>query len=531
MAMGYRPVDRDQLFLLPADMNQWVPAGHLARFVLDVVGQMDTSAFHRGRVTGGAGRAGFDPDMLVGLLVYAYCQGVRSSRQIERLCEVDVAFMLLCARDVPDHTTIARFRAGHDEAFTELMVAVLRLAARAGVGRFGTVAVDGTKLAANASLDVNRDEGWLREQAVRMVAEAAAADAAEDVEFGGSRGDELPPALADPSTRAAAIRAALAELEAQKRAADEAAETAEAEARSRAADMMRKLAAGEPTGPGKVRDQDGVEIARLRLARAKEVQQAKIDGFQARRDAARQQDGLLPAGRRPAPVEDCFKVAQAREMLRRAVERQARREQQRVQPQRPPLRVNLTDPQSRVMPTRQGWIQGYNVHLGVTADQLIVAAQVSQHTVDSGQLVPMMAAVDKAAQLFQSEGRDDAVVGTLLADAGYATNDNLIADGPNRLIALGSGRDQHRTATREPAAGPPPGQASPRQVMRHRLRTPEGAALYRQRGATVEPAIGNLKKIINRFSRRGLTAAAAEINLATTAFNLLKIYRTVAATG
>jgi transposase len=530
MAKGYRPVERDQLFLLPADMNEWVPPGHLSRFVVDVVRLMDTSMFHADRLTGGVGRAGFDPDMLVALLVYAYCHGVRSSRQIERLCEVDVAFMVICARDVPDHTTIARFRAGHDEAFVGLLVAVLRLAARAGLGRFGTVAIDGSKVAADASIDLNRDEDWLREQAARMVAEAAAVDAAEDAELGDVRGDELPPELADPNGRAAAIRAALAELDAHRRAAAEADQADTADISDRAAEKRRRLVAGERSGSGKVPDRDVVEFARLRLAQTEAAQQAKIDAYQARLEAARDRPGSPPTGRAPAPVDECFRVRQARTALQRAVQRLARREQ-RPQPIKPPLRVNLTDPQSRVMPTRHGWIQGYNVQLGVTADQLIVAAQVSQQPNDCHQLVPMMTAVTHTVQLFRSEGRGDVLVGTLLADAGYGTNANLAAAGPDRLIALGTGRDQHRAATRDPVTGPPPEQATLRQAMRHRLRTPEGAALYRRRGATVEPAIGNLKKIINRFSRRGLNAATAEINLAAAAFNLMKIYRAAPATS
>ena len=134
-------------------------------------------------------------------------------------------------------------------------------------------------------------------------------------------------------------------------------------------------------------------------------------------------------------------------------------------------------------------------------------------------------------ELFQAAGRDDAVVGVLLADAGYATDTNLAAPGPDRLIALDSRRNQQRAVADKPADGPPPEGATPRQAMRHRLRTPEGVATYKRRGATAEPAIGNLKKIINGLSRRGLQAATAEINLAAAAFNLLKIYRMAAAGG
>jgi transposase len=241
MALGYRRVDRGQPFLLPPDMREWLPESHLVWFVIEAVEQLDTSGFCERSVLGGVGRAGFDPGMLVTLLVYGYANGVRSARQIARLCEVDVAFRVICAQDAPEHSTLSRFRAAHQEAFVGLFGQVLGLAARAGLGRFGTVAVDGFKVAANASIDANRDEGWLREEARRMVAEAAAVDAVEDAEFGEARGDELPPELSDPKTRRAKIRAALEELEQRKQAASEAAKQAEAEADAAAEQRMRRI--------------------------------------------------------------------------------------------------------------------------------------------------------------------------------------------------------------------------------------------------------------------------------------------------
>ena len=138
-------MDRDQQFLLPPDMREWLPESHLVWFVIETVDQLDTSGFHERSVLGGVGRAGFDPDMLLMLLVYGYARGVRSARQIARLCEVDVAFRVICAQDAPEHSTISRFRAAHEEAFIRLFTQVLGLAAQAGLGRFGTVAVDGFK--------------------------------------------------------------------------------------------------------------------------------------------------------------------------------------------------------------------------------------------------------------------------------------------------------------------------------------------------------------------------------------------------
>jgi transposase len=218
MAKRYRPVVRGQEFLLPANMIDWLPGDHLVWWVIDVVASLDTTSLHRGdrcrdgqRRRGPAGRAAYDPDLLLTVLLYAYACGERSSRRIERLCGSDVAFRIACAQDVPDHTVLARFRQAHAEVFAGLFVQVLRLCREHGLARLGTVAIDGTKIAANASLGANRGERWLAEQADRMDkvaaqradrataqrirAEAAEIDAAEDAEFGpDSRGDELPAA-------------------------------------------------------------------------------------------------------------------------------------------------------------------------------------------------------------------------------------------------------------------------------------------------------------------------------------------------
>src|SRR5436189_1348371 len=157
MAKGYRPVDRDQAFLLPPDMREWLPGDHPVHLVIAVVeDHLDTSVFHAGRRTGGAGTAGYDPDMLLTVLVWAYAHRVRSSRQMEELCRTDVAFRLFCAGNLPDHSTIARFRKDFGGAVPGFFTGVLILCARLGMGRLGTVALDGTKIAASASKAANR---------------------------------------------------------------------------------------------------------------------------------------------------------------------------------------------------------------------------------------------------------------------------------------------------------------------------------------------------------------------------------------
>jgi transposase len=221
MARGYRPVPRNQPFLLPPDMREWLPADHPVFLVIEVVDHhLDTSAVHATRRAGRAGAAGYDPDMLTALLVWAYANRVTSSRRIEQLCRTDVAFRLICAGQVPDHVTIARFRAGLGPAAAELFDQVLMLCARLGMGRLGVVALDGTKVKAPASLAANKNAAALRELAVQIAAEHAATDAAEDALFGpGVRGDELPAELADPRSRAERIAAALAGLDAEDQAA------------------------------------------------------------------------------------------------------------------------------------------------------------------------------------------------------------------------------------------------------------------------------------------------------------------------
>jgi transposase len=235
MAKGYRPVDRDQQFLMPPDMREWLPASDPVWLVMRLVEQLDTSAFHSGRRTGGVGRAGYDPDMVLTLLVWGWMQGEHSSRRIERLCGRDVSFRVICAGDVPDHVTIARFRQGFAEAVEELFVEVLVLCRRLGLAQVGVVALDGTKIAAPASAEANRTEEGLgkaaateqqREAARQAAGDAArrhaANDAAENARFGETRGDEMTgdPASGEPagggSGRSARIAAAIAELAAER---------------------------------------------------------------------------------------------------------------------------------------------------------------------------------------------------------------------------------------------------------------------------------------------------------------------------
>jgi transposase len=192
MAYNFRACDRDQAFLLPPDVRDWLPADHLAWFVLDIVDQLDLGPFLKAYRADGHGRAAYEPRMLLAVLLYGYCTGVRSSRQIERRCHEDITFRVLAGNRTPDPVTIARFRVRHEHALAGLLIQSLQLCAAAGMVRLGLVALDGSKVEANAAAAANRTHAHLQAQVAELLQQAAAIDQAEDREHGAARGDELP---------------------------------------------------------------------------------------------------------------------------------------------------------------------------------------------------------------------------------------------------------------------------------------------------------------------------------------------------
>ena len=215
--MGQRFVacDREQSFLMPPDVREWLPPGHLAWFVIDAVEEMDLEPFYAAYRLDGRSRPPYDPAMVVAVLLYAYSRGIRSSRVIERACEEDVAFRVLAAQQRPDHATIARFLERHQDAIAGLFGEVLTLCSRSGLAKVGVIAVDGTKVHANASRDQNRDYNQLAREIVEV---AKAVDAAEDELHGEARGDELPPEFATAQGRRGWLREAKQRLEAERAA-------------------------------------------------------------------------------------------------------------------------------------------------------------------------------------------------------------------------------------------------------------------------------------------------------------------------
>ena len=262
MSHRFRACTLDQPLLLPPSLQDWLPEDHLARFVADVAEQLDLSPIYAAYTRkDGRGQEGYHPLLLTRLLLYSYCQGVTSSRRIERKTHEDVAFRFLAADQHPDHDTIASFRQRHLEALAGLFTQALQMCQMAGLVKLGHIAIDGTKLKANASKHkamsyerMGAAEQKLRKQIEELLQQAEAVDATEDAQYGkGKRGDELPAELARREKRLEKIRAVKAALEAEaKRQAEErkaAVEAKRAERRQKKAETGRKTGGREPQAP------------------------------------------------------------------------------------------------------------------------------------------------------------------------------------------------------------------------------------------------------------------------------------------
>ena len=449
MAYNFVACNREQAYLLPPSVRDWLPENHLAWFVIDAVEQMDLSALYAGYRADGWGAAAFEPKMMTTLLVYAYCMGERSSRRIEMLCERDIAFRVIAANQRPDHSTISRFRQANGPALEGLFTEILRLCAEAGLVKLGVVALDGTKIKANAALSANRACDALEEEVKEMLAEAARADAKEDALYGQDRrGDELPEELQNRKSRMARLK------ECRERLAREASE--------KAAEAARKI----------------------------EQRQAE--------EAA---TGQKKRGRKPKEAD----AAASEE-----------------------AKANVSDPQSRIMKTAKGYVQGYNAQAVTTAEQIILAADVTQEANDVKQPCGMMAQAQANAATVGIEEK----IGVGLMDAGYWSEKNaedLSGSGvPEVLIATTKDWKQ-RKALREcsPPRGRIPKHLGARERMERKLLTRRGGALYRLRGQTIEPVFGQIKAArgCDRFMRRGHEAARSEWRLICATHNLLKLFR------
>jgi transposase len=463
---------------MPPSVADWLPEDHLAWFVLDVVDELDLAGFEARYRSDGRGAAAYHPAMMVALWLYAYCVGEQSSRRIERRCVEDVAFRVIAANQRPDHCTLARFRQNHAEALSGLFAQVLACCARAGLVQVDVVALDGTKLRANASKDANRLIAELEVEVASWLADADDVDAAEERE--------------QPTAKQALARG---------------------ERRSRIREALQQAREGR-TGNG-------------------------------------------------------------------------------------PVRRNVTDPDSRLMKARQGFVQGYNGQAMATATQVVIAAELTANPIDRNELVPM---VQAAALALNAAGITEDL-GVVLADAGYwsehngtaelgcelliatttadkqvhqpvddvaariAADDqaraadqaelnrriNVLERHANHAITIGEAADElgvsvgrtYALARRYRQMGAsglvsrrqrPNGQRRPDRVrpptrvkhaMNQKLASNRGRVLYARRKAIVEPVFAHHKNTrrLDRFVCRGLRACATEWKLINTSHNLLKLWR------
>jgi transposase len=363
MGQNFIGCDREQELLLPPSLREWLPEDHLAWFVIDAVEELDLGAFYAAYRADGHGRAAHDPAMMVALLLYVYAIGERSSRRVERRCVGDVATRVICANQMPDHTTIARFRQRHETALAGLFGQVLALCAEAGLVDVGVVAVDGTKVNANASHHATRDYEQI---AAEILEEADAVDAAEDERFGERRGDELPAELATAQGRRGWLREA-------KRRLDE-----------KRAEEARPIPRSRP-------DRLAESKRRLEEEHAVECQaNADYEAYRAR--------GVMKDGRRFGKPPTPFEPAAI-----------------------PQGKVNVTDPDSRNVKTPRGWVQGYNAQAVCNERQIVVAAELNAYSPDFGHLEPMVAAAERELQAAGVTDTPEVV----LADAGYWHHDQM----------------------------------------------------------------------------------------------------------
>lgn len=443
MSKTFRPWLVDQPQLLPPSVQDFVPAGHVSHFIremvredLDLSAILDTYSELRGYPP-------FDPRMMTALLLYGYSRGVYSSRRLAQACEERLDFMAVTAMNRPDFRTVSEFRRRHLDALSGLFVQVLKLCQKAKVVELGHVALDGTKMKANASKHKAMSYGRMKKTEPELAAEvdgwlkaAESADAEEDAAFGDKRGDEMPDWVANKAKRREKIREAMAELE--------------AEAKAKAEEKEAEKAEKAPRGKG---------------------------------------------GRKP-----------------------------KTPPGTPPDKAqrNFTDPESKIMKGRDGFIQGYNAQAAVDAKaQVIVTHGLTDCAVDSGQLVGMVDAIK------DNTGQTPAQVS---ADSGYCSEANIQAMGDRKIDAfIATGRQKHGQAAADGGKSTTP----KTEEMRARLREGGFDCPYRLRKQTVEPVFGQIKHArgFRQFLMRGVKKVTAEWAMLCTVHNILKLAGHVSATA
>jgi transposase len=441
MSKDFRPWKIDEAQLLPPSVQDYVPKDHLSRLVVALVREeLDLSAI-AGSYRSVLGQPPFDPRMMTALLLHGYASGIYSSRRIAKAAQERADFMMIVAGDPPDFRTISEFRKRHLKALAGLFVQVLKLAEKAGLVKLGHVALDGTKIKANASKHkamsyehMKKREAELQAEVDRWLEAAAAADAEEDKLYGQKRGDEMPDWVADKEKRLAKIRQAKAELEAEAKAA------AAEETRRRAEAEGRRLAEG------------------------------------------RKKNGKTPAPPKNEP------------------EGKAQR--------------NFTDADSRILKTRDGYIQGYNAQAAVDAKaQIIVSHGLTASMSDHGQLVGLIEGIEANLGARPKEAS---------ADSGYLSEANLQAMADRGISAyVATGRAKHPAEVKRNISGPLT------RAMTDKLKRAKWRSRYRLRKQVVEPVFGQIKQArgFRQFLLRSIEKVQAEWAMICTAHNLTKLVR------
>jgi len=497
---------REQGFLLPPDVREWLPVDHLAWFVIDAVGEMDLSAFYAAYRRDGHGRAAYEPSVMVALLLYAFATRVRSSRAIERHCRQDVAYRVITGNLVPDHATVARFICRHERALAGLFAEVLKLCDRAGLVKPGVVSIDGTRIAGNASPEVNHT---FEQLAGEILAEVRATDEAEDDEFGEARGDELPEQLRSVEGRREFFRRARRELQRE----DEDGELTEPEA---AEEVPLELDADEIVGRGRQGRDAWLREGKRQLERRRWEHPDSISRSRGERLllAGERLESDLDLERRANDAYEHYR-ATARDRLGRRV---AGRPGQYRPPEVPAGKVNVTDPDSRPIPIGFGFVQGYNAQAAVNEQQIVLAAEITNNSTDFSQLDPMVTATLDELERAGIDQLPEAVA----ADAGYWNEQHMDEVVTNKHIPVLVAPDKGTRGT--PKRWLTSGRAS---WMRTVLATEHGHERYRKRKQTVEPLFGNTKHNSGfyRFHRRGRTKVRLEWRLLMMTHNLTKVHR------
>ncbi len=446
MSGKFKAINRDTAYLLPPSLQDWLPENHLARFVVDIVEQLNLSQLKK--QYSGAGKQPYHSALVLALLFYGYATGVFSSRKLEQATYDSVAFRFITGDTHPDHDTIANFRKRFLPEVESLFIQLLVVAKVMGLLKLGHVSLDGTKIKANASKHkamswgyANKLEEQLQREVQELLKRAEQADAEDEPEI------DIPDELARREDRLAAIENAKAEIE--------------------------------------------------RRAQARfEAEQAEYEEKLKQRKEKEDKSGKKARGRAPKPPKSG---------------------------PRDKDQVNFTDEESRIMPSSEGFVQAYNAQSTVDIEShLIVENHVTQQPNDKQEIEP---ALTRLQEMEDSLGKADG----LLADAGYFSEANVKRCEAEELTPyISDNRERHNLPWGERFKSPPPcpEDADAVTTMRHRLRTPEGKALYAKRKSTVETVFGIIKEVLGfrRFHLRGFESVQGEWSLVCMAWNMKRMY-------